>query len=205
MLADPLRPLCLFGAGGHGRVVRAQAKRFLHREALFGDGRATVPGLAIAFHDITAITGCDVVVTIGDNTTRRSLQELLSPDLVSPALVMEPDRVFASSIGPGSQILAGAIINPGAVIGKGVIVNSGAIVEHDCHVGDYCHVAPGSVVGGGARLGAGVLLGSNATVLPGVCVAEAAVIGAGAVVTSDITEAGTYVGVPARRLRGSSD
>ena len=49
------------------------------------------------------------------------------------------------------------------------------------------------------RLGDKVSVDSNATVLPvEIC---AAVIGAGAVVTSDITESGIYGGNPARRIR----
>ncbi len=186
-------------------MVAAQAQRFLHRAVLFGDGRPTVPEVLVTFHDITLVTGCDVVVTIGDNAIRRQLQGQLPSDNVSPALVMEPGRTFADCIGPGSQILAGAIVNPGARIGAGVIVNSGAIVEHDCLIGDFCHLAPGSVIGGGATLGMGVFLGSNATVLPGISVADGTVIGAGAVVARHIHTAGNYVGVPARAMHRQSD
>src|SRR3954451_16898727 len=42
-------------------------------------------------------------------------------------------------------------------------------------------------------------IGSNATILP-VRIADNVVIGAGSVVTSDITASGTYAGNPARRL-----
>jgi acetyltransferase-like isoleucine patch superfamily enzyme len=45
-----------------------------------------------------------------------------------------------------------------------------------------------------------VSIGSNATILP-VRICERAVIGAGAVVTSDIVEPGIYVGNPARKVR----
>ena len=44
-----------------------------------------------------------------------------------------------------------------------------------------------------------VSIGSNATILP-VNVVDDVVIGAGAVVTKDITAAGTYAGNPARLL-----
>ena len=44
-----------------------------------------------------------------------------------------------------------------------------------------------------------VSIGSNATILP-VTICDDVVIGAGAVVTRDIAEAGTYAGNPARRL-----
>lgn len=50
-------------------------------------------------------------------------------------------------------------------------------------------------------IGNRVSIGSNATILP-VRIVDNAVIGAGAVVTKDITEPGFYAGNPARRLRG---
>jgi acetyltransferase-like isoleucine patch superfamily enzyme len=49
-------------------------------------------------------------------------------------------------------------------------------------------------------IGARVSIGSNATILP-VRIADDVVIGAGAVVTRDISESGIYAGNPARLLR----
>jgi acetyltransferase-like isoleucine patch superfamily enzyme len=43
-------------------------------------------------------------------------------------------------------------------------------------------------------------VGTNATILP-VTICDQVVIGAGAVVTKDITQSGIYVGNPARLLR----
>lgn len=48
-------------------------------------------------------------------------------------------------------------------------------------------------------IGDRVYIGSNATILP-ITICSDVTIGAGAVVTRDITEAGTYVGNPARKL-----
>jgi acetyltransferase-like isoleucine patch superfamily enzyme len=48
-------------------------------------------------------------------------------------------------------------------------------------------------------IGNRVSIGSNATILP-VRIADDVLIGAGAVVTRDITAPGTYAGNPARRL-----
>jgi len=50
------------------------------------------------------------------------------------------------------------------------------------------------------RIGARVSIGSNATILP-VQICDDVVIGAGAVVTRNITQPGIYAGNPARRLR----
>jgi acetyltransferase-like isoleucine patch superfamily enzyme len=49
-------------------------------------------------------------------------------------------------------------------------------------------------------IGNKVYIGSNATILP-VSICDDVVIGAGAVVTKDIIEPGTYVGNPARPLK----
>ncbi len=50
------------------------------------------------------------------------------------------------------------------------------------------------------KIGNGVSIGTNATILP-VTICDGTVIGAGAVVTKDITEPGIYVGNPARLRR----
>ncbi len=53
---------------------------------------------------------------------------------------------------------------------------------------------------GRTRLADRVTVGTNATILP-VSICSDVVIGAGAVVTSDITKPGIYAGNPARFLR----
>ena len=50
------------------------------------------------------------------------------------------------------------------------------------------------------KIGSGVSIGTNATILP-VVICDQVVIGAGAVVTKNITEPGIYAGNPARLLR----
>ena len=49
-------------------------------------------------------------------------------------------------------------------------------------------------------IGSKVSIGSNATILP-VKICDGCVIGAGAVVTKDLTQPGIYVGNPARLIR----
>jgi acetyltransferase-like isoleucine patch superfamily enzyme len=50
------------------------------------------------------------------------------------------------------------------------------------------------------RIGNNVSIGTNVTVLP-VSICDHVVVGAGAVVTKDITQPGIYAGNPARLLR----
>ena len=45
MSAERQPPLCLFGAGGHGRVVGAIAARIWPTEVIFGDGALTLGSL----------------------------------------------------------------------------------------------------------------------------------------------------------------
>lgn len=208
MSADRDRRICLFGAGGHGRVVGAIFKRLGYNEIIFGDQRCAVgtdiDGIPLEINDIKYATGYGLIITIGDNSIRRSLQlsaEKMGLNIIQ--LISSPESYFAADPGPGSMIMTAAVVNPGAQIGRGVIVNTGAIVEHDASIGDFCHLSPGSVVLGSVEIGDGVWLGANATVLPGVSICPDAKIGAGALVSKDIVEPGTYVGVPARRIMKS--
>jgi acetyltransferase-like isoleucine patch superfamily enzyme len=53
---------------------------------------------------------------------------------------------------------------------------------------------------GETKIGNHVSIGSNATLLP-VTICDHVVIGAGAVVTKNITESGIYAGNPAKKIR----
>ena len=85
------------------------------------------------------------------------------------------------------------------VIGEDCFIGHGVMFINDLYAG-------GGPAGGDKSLwcsttiGNNVSIGSNATILP-VKICDRAVIGAGAVVTKDITQPGFYIGNPARLLR----
>ena len=105
-----------------------------------------------------------------------------------------------TTLGYGCALLRGAIVN-GARLGAYCVVNTGAIVEHDVRLGENVFVGPGAVVCGGVTAGDDCYVGAGAIVRNGVSICSGVTVGMGAVVVRDITEAGTYVGNPARKIR----
>lgn len=87
-----------------------------------------------------------------------------------------------------------------ATLGNHCILNFNTYVAHDCVVGDFCTLAPYAGICGHATTGNNVSLGVNSTILPRVHVCDDVIIGAAACVTKHITEPGTYVGIPARKI-----
>jgi acetyltransferase-like isoleucine patch superfamily enzyme len=123
------------------------------------------------------------------------------------------------------EIGAQSFVGPYTEIQKGVRIGQRTRVQSHCFVcsnvtvGDDCFVGHGVMFTndtfsdgtvhydekdwGKTTVGNRVLIGSNATLMP-VTVCDGAIIGAGAVVTRDITEPGKYVGAPAKRLADSA-
>ena len=97
--------------------------------------------------------------------------------------------------------MAGAVINSGAKIGECVIINTCSSVDHDCVVDDFAHVAVGAHLCGTVNVGESTWICAGATVSNNVNICGNCTIGAGAVVVKDIEEEGTYIGVPARKIR----
>jgi acetyltransferase-like isoleucine patch superfamily enzyme len=131
--------------------------------------------------------------------------------------VVEPVNLYGCRVGAGSFIGPFVEIQRGAVIGQRTRVHSHAFICSLVTIGDDCFVGHGVMfvndafrTGGPAmgdssrweatRIGDRVSIGSNATILP-VTIADGVVVGAGAVVTRDLTERGIYAGNPARLLR----
>ncbi len=80
------------------------------------------------------------------------------------------------------------------------MININATIGHGSVLGNCCSVMPGANLAGDVQLGNGVLVGSGANVLSGVKIGNGARIGSGAVVTKDVEEFTTVVGIPAKEI-----
>ena len=96
--------------------------------------------------------------------------------------------------------MAGAVINCCTKIGKGCIINTGATIDHDNLIEDYVHISPGVHLAGTVKVGQGSWLGIGSVVSNNINITSGCKVGAGAVVVKDITEPGTYVGVPVTKI-----
>ena len=131
--------------------------------------------------------------------------------------VIRPCNLYGCRIGDRSFVGPFCEIQRGVVIGSDCRIQSHSFVCELVTIGDHCVVAHGVMfinddfsTGGPARgdrsrwaatrIGNHVSIGSNATLLP-VTVADGVVIGAGSVVTRDLTIRGIYAGNPARLIR----
>lgn len=135
-------------------------------------------------------------------------------------VVVEPTNLYDCALGEDVFIGPFVEIQKSATIGPRTRVQSHSFICELVTIGFDCFIGHGVMFindrfsqGGPARgdtekwektnVGNNVSIGSNATILP-VTICDNVVIGAGSVVTKDITEPGTYYGNPAALSKTSS-
>jgi sugar O-acyltransferase (sialic acid O-acetyltransferase NeuD family) len=104
------------------------------------------------------------------------------------------------SIGKGSALCAGSIIVCNSTIGDHFQINLNSTVGHDTHIGDFVTISPGVNISGDCTIGNRVFFGTNSCCREKLTICDDVTIGMGAVVVKDITEPGTYIGCPARKV-----
>ena len=131
--------------------------------------------------------------------------------------LVQPVNLYGCTLGDGVFVGPFVEIQRGVVIGKRTRVQSHAFICELVTIGDDCFISHGAMFindlfekGGPAkgrkdlwrstRIGNSVSIGTNATILP-VTICDNVVVGAGSVVTRDISQPGIYAGNPARLLR----
>lgn len=145
----------------------------------------------------------EVIVATGDNRLRQIRLQILEEYGIPIATIIHPSAIISptAQVNCGSTILANAVIHTLARIGTGCIINTGAIVEHDCVVKDFVNMSPNCAMAGHCSVESRAFLGIGSTLSPAVTIGEDAVIGAGAVVLTDIPAHATAVGVPAKIIK----
>jgi len=131
--------------------------------------------------------------------------------------VVEPANLYGCSVGDNSFIGPFVEIQKGVRIGVNCKIQSHAFICELVTIGNNCFISHGvkfvndkfqkdgpaqgdKNFWGETKIGNDVSIGTNATILP-VSIADNTVIGAGSVVTKDITKPGIYAGNPARLLK----
>ena len=145
------------------------------------------------------VESCIRDVSMGENVT-----------IVSPCNIYECQIGSNSFIGPFTEIQKGVVIGERCKIQSHSFICSLVQIGHDCFIGHGVMFVNDLFANGGpandatkwkaTNIADHVSIGSNATILP-VQICSHVVIGAGAVVTKDITVPGIYAGNPAVKLR----
>ena len=107
-------------------------------------------------------------------------------------------NVSSFSNSKGFDIMKFCFIGPHTTIGIGTLINTGAHIHHDVQIGEFTEISPRAVMLGGSGVGSLCSIGANVTILPKVKIGDNVIIGAGAVVTSDLPDNCLAVGVPAK-------
>lgn len=202
--------LCIVGCGGHARSIADVALDNGIRTLVFVDANAregeAIYGFPVMTPDRFAMGGVKPrhhIVGLGDNRQREASFLAFRGSAEGAFAVVARDARIGREAVLGTGVFVGMAthIGPSARIGDDVIVNTRAIVEHEVVVGAHTHIAVNAILLGRSRIGDRSTLGAGAIVVDGIAICDDVVVGAGAVVIRDIDEPGTYVGVPARRLR----
>lgn len=131
--------------------------------------------------------------------------------------IVQPCNLYGCKIGSHSFVGPFVEIQKGAKIGKHCKIQSHSFICDMATIGDHCFVGHGVMFvnddfksggpAGGDRslwkpieIGNQVSIGSNSTILP-VKICDGCVIGAGSVVTKNLTAKGVYAGNPAMLIR----
>ena len=130
--------------------------------------------------------------------------------------IIEPVNIYGAKFGNNCFVGPFCEIQKNVVIGNNTKIQSHSFVCEGVKIGDECFIGHGVVFindkfsdgkpAGGNRIKwkktsieKKVYIGSNSTILP-VKICSNVVIGAGSVVTKNITKSGKYAGNPAKKL-----
>lgn len=194
----------VIGAGGHAKVVADII--LLRGDRLLGFldddiTKKSIHGYPVLGTIASAISHPEAsfVIAIGDNEIRRQIAHSMSLrwyTAIHPTAVIAP----SAKVGRGSMVMPLAVVHSDAVVGDHSIINTASVVEHDDVIADFVHISSGVALGGTVRIDELSQIGIGSCVKHGVHICANCIIGAGAAVVSDVSEPGTYIGIPAHLL-----
>lgn len=200
-----MNKVCIFGAGGSARETYWITKRCGFGVDAFIDlqNGESYNGTPILIDNFFNPKKHLAVVALGNSSLRRKVvKKILNKYGDVFVSIIDPSCITLSnvSIGIGAVVAPNCILTSDIVIGDFCQLNVGTSIMHDAIIGDFFTTAPGVRINGKIKIGDIVYFGSNACTKEEIEICDNVIVGAGATVVKNIQIAGTYVGVPAKRM-----
>jgi sugar O-acyltransferase (sialic acid O-acetyltransferase NeuD family) len=190
--------LALFGYGGHAREVAAQ----IDDDITFFVDNEYANDVAKPINEFDP-SEYVMMVAVADSRDRFDIVQKL-PKETQYFTYIHPSAIILDSnfeIGEGSFIGAYSIVTTNVKIGKHAILNRGNQIGHDTIIKDYFSAMPGAIVSGNVKIHDMVYIGTNASIKEKISIHSLTTIGSNATVVKHINIPGTYIGVPAKRIK----
>ena len=143
----------------------------------------------------------EIAIAIGDSAVRKRIVDKLPKETKYFTFIHKSVMIFDNvDIGEGSIICPGTIITTNCKIGKHCHLNIRTTIAHDNVIDDYFTTAPGVHISGNNHIGNCVYFGTNSSTKQKINICDDVIIGMHAAVVKNITDSGTYVGVPAKKI-----
>jgi sugar O-acyltransferase (sialic acid O-acetyltransferase NeuD family) len=190
--------LALFGYGGHAREAACQ----IEQEVTFFVDDKYLNDVAKPISEFNPEEYM-MIVAVADSKDRADIVAKLPKEtkyftFIHPSVYIIDDNI---QVGVGSFIGANSILTTNIKLGDHALLNRGNHIGHDSVAGDFFSMMPNAIVGGNVTIGDNVYLGSCSNVREKINITSDVLIGMNAAVVKDITESGTYVGVPAKKIK----
>jgi len=137
----------------------------------------------------------EIVKFIKENTNNSYFPNIIHP---SADFDKRRDKII---MGEGNIICAKNVLTTDIKIGNFVHINLDCTIGHDSIIGDYTTISPGVHISGNVTIEEFVFLGTGMNILENIKIVSHCKIGAGATLTKSALETGTYVGIPATKIK----
>lgn len=200
-----MKNVAIIGAGSHGRGIREILNQYSSAYVSFygfldddKDKKGVVAPINAKLPD-----NVHYVLGINNSATRSKVAPLIHPDNTLATAIIHPSATVGSGcdLGDGVVIQAGVILTTDVKLGQNTHVNVGTTISQGTVIGKQTTISPGVHIAGEVQIGKRVQIGTGSSIINLVKICDDVIIGAGGVVVKDITEPGTYIGVPARRIK----
>lgn len=145
------------------------------------------------------------IIAIGNpyGYVRCMLHEYLLSKGIAPVTICDPSALLDHNVKvkDGAQIMKGVIVNAYAEIDKQVILNTRCTIEHHDELLEGVEIGPGATLCGRVIVNKHSWICAGATILPKMLIGENTIIGAGALVRTNVPDDSIFTGVPASFLK----